>query len=127
MKTEKTPRGFDHIEFTDLYGETCSLQKSSLATEDAIWFGIDDPKPMVMAKDAARLGVPTSKTTGWVPYHIPKEVLITTRMHLTQDTAAELIPLLQKFVDTGDITDRLIGGRSWVFKKLRQLCNLPPC
>lgn len=34
-----TERGFDIHDFMDHYGEPCSLQKSSLATEDCIWFG----------------------------------------------------------------------------------------
>lgn len=35
------PRGFMRAEFKDLYGEVCSIQKSSLATEHAIWLGLD--------------------------------------------------------------------------------------
>lgn len=34
-----TERGFEYIEFTDKYGAKCSLQKSSSAGEDRIWFG----------------------------------------------------------------------------------------
>lgn len=41
MEVKKTNRGFDLIEFTDRYDKECSLQKSSLATEDAIWLGRD--------------------------------------------------------------------------------------
>jgi len=36
MKKTTTGRGFQYIEFEDRYGHKCSLQKSSLATEDAI-------------------------------------------------------------------------------------------
>lgn len=39
MHIKKTQRGFDLIEFVDHYGAACSLQKSSLATEDCIWLG----------------------------------------------------------------------------------------
>lgn len=36
-----TPKdGLDNIQFKDKYSENCILQKSSLASEDAIWFGI---------------------------------------------------------------------------------------
>jgi hypothetical protein len=38
LKYEKTDRGFDVIFFVDRYAKLCSIQKSSLATEDAIWF-----------------------------------------------------------------------------------------
>lgn len=42
INIEKTGRGFLRGEFSDLYGEKCSIQESSLATEDAIWLGADD-------------------------------------------------------------------------------------
>lgn len=41
MKKDVTNRGFSVIHFTDSRGVKCSLQKSSLATEDAIWLGVD--------------------------------------------------------------------------------------
>ncbi len=103
MITSNTARGFRTIEFEDRYNTPCSIQKSSLATEDAIWFGVDDADPQIMAVDAKRLGIPTAQTVGWVPYTIPEEVLLSTRMHLTRDQVEELLPLLQHFVDTGEL------------------------
>jgi hypothetical protein len=94
-----TIRGFDLIEFEDLYDHKCSIQKSSLATDDAIWFGIDDPNPQIMASLTPQGG------TGWVKYDIPKDVLITSRMHLNKEQVAELIPILQRFVQTGEISE----------------------
>ena len=44
MEIERNQRGFEVGKFTDLFGEKCSIQKSSLATDDAIWLGIDNPK-----------------------------------------------------------------------------------
>jgi len=41
--------------------------------------------------------------TGWVDYAIPEDVFLTTRMHLTREQVKMLIPILQKFVDTGEI------------------------
>jgi hypothetical protein len=38
-----------------------------------------------------------------MPYPIPKEVLLSTRMHLNREQVKEIIPILQKFVDTGDL------------------------
>lgn len=38
----KTNNGFDFVSFKDDYGNQCSLQESSLATEDAVWLGVDD-------------------------------------------------------------------------------------
>lgn len=103
MKQTLTQRGFAHIEFYDKYDAKCSLQKSSLATEDAIWFGVDDADPSIMASDAESVGIETSEKFGWIKYPIPKSVLLNTRMHLTREQVAELLPTLQKFVDTGEI------------------------
>lgn len=100
---EKTQRGFSYNKFEDLYGQLCSIQKSSLATKDAIWLGVDDAQPKIMASEAHKVGVDTTETTGWVPYPIPEEVLLSTRMHLSREQVAELLPILQKFVDTGRI------------------------
>jgi hypothetical protein len=98
-----TGRGFAVATFADRYGQACSIQKSSLATEDAIWFGLDDAEPVVLHGDAAKVGVHTTATEGWVPYPIPKEVLIATRMHLTRDQVRELLPILKRFVATGEV------------------------
>lgn len=69
----KTRRGFPLISFTDHYGVACTLQQSSLATEDAVWFG------------------PTEPLDGQ-PY---------SRAHLTREMVAALIPALEHFVRTG--------------------------
>jgi len=34
-------RGFIGYDFKDIYGEACSIQESSLATDDALWLGTD--------------------------------------------------------------------------------------
>jgi len=36
-----TKRGFRTFEFEDYYGCPCRLQESSLATEAALWLGVD--------------------------------------------------------------------------------------
>ena len=51
IKEEKTQRGFDVITFRDRYNEQCSLQKSSLASEDAIWFGVDKSDRMHLTQE----------------------------------------------------------------------------
>ena len=103
MEKRKTERGSDIIEFKDRYNAKCSLQKSSLATEDAIWFGITDADPQIMVYDAKKIGIPTNENNGWMKFEIPKEVLLSTRMHLTQEQVRNLLPYLQKFVDTGEL------------------------
>ena len=97
MEICKTERGFDLIEFRDLYEKSFSIQKSSLATQNAIWFGIDDAEPKILASKTMEGG------TGWVKYPIPGDVSINTRMHLNREQVKELITILQKFVDTGEI------------------------
>ena len=99
-----TSRGFPIGDFIDRYGLGCSIQKSSIATEDCIWLGIDDAKPEIMASDAIRLGLDNKgETVGWVPYEVPVEVLMHTRMHLSQENVRSLLPLLIKFAVTGEI------------------------
>ncbi len=97
MELKKTGRGFPICEFTDHYDHKCSLQKSSLATEDAVWLGVDDADPKIMASKTEAGG------TGWVDYPIPEHVSLTTRMHLTREQIAELLPYLARFVKTGEI------------------------
>lgn len=106
LKTEYTGRGFAIIRFEDRYGVKCSIQKSSLMGEDAIWFGTTDPDPRIMLTHARRLGVdPGNADNGWVSYPIPPEVLMNDRMHLNVDQVKALIPILQHFVDTGELIE----------------------
>lgn len=95
LKNGITHRGFRIIEFVDCYGVECSIQKSSLATEDAIWMGVNDANPQIMASKTKKGG------TGWVPYEVPEDVIFDTRMHLTQEQVRELLPTLIAFADTG--------------------------
>ena len=76
---EKTARGFLRGEFEDRYGEKCSIQESSIASEFCIWLGCEHE---TKARDGEPVGA---------------------RMHLTQARAAELLPLLQRFVETGTL------------------------
>lgn len=82
VKIKKTQRGFALINFTDRYGQICSLQKSSLAGEDCIWFGVDVNIP----KEAGGEG----KT-------------VNDRMHLTQKQVKKLLPYLNNFIKTGEL------------------------
>lgn len=77
MNLEYTQRGFARIEFTDFNGDACSLQKSSVATEDLIWLGCNEGT------------------------HVDGHCLA--RMHLTRTMVADLLPLLQRFVETGEL------------------------
>lgn len=91
MEKSRTNRGFSIINFNDLYDVECSLQKSSLATEDAIWLGVDDADPKIID------GI------GWVPYDIPDDVILNTRMHLNREQAKKLVDAINVFIETGDL------------------------
>ena len=108
MIFNKTERGFSTITFKDRYNTTCSLQDSSIATESCIWFGVDDPNPQIMATDASKVGIKTKETTGWIPYPLPPEVLITDRMHLSVKQVEKLIPILTYFVEHGELPTQAI-------------------
>lgn len=97
-------RGHVGYRFHDCYGEKCSVQESSLLyDEGALWIGIDDARPVILASVAAAHGVQTDKNEGWVPYPIPAAVLLHTRMHLTQSQVRELLPMLQHFAEHGEL------------------------
>lgn len=95
MKDTHTNRGFALSNFIDKYDHKCSLQESSIATEACIWLGIDEPDPIIMGTRVDGEG------TGWVKYPLHEDVHINTRMHLTQAMVAELLPYLNRFVETG--------------------------
>ena len=97
VKKDITERGFGIIEFVDLYGTKCNIQKSSLSTKDAIWMGVIDANPQIMESKIKDGG------TGWVKYPILEDVSLTTRMHLSISQVKTIIEILQKFVDTGKI------------------------
>lgn len=98
MEISKTHRGFDYFTFYDSNCEKCSIQRSSSLMSDYIWIGINDANPQILASKTKSGG------TGWVKYDVPDEVLMTTRMHLSRDKVAELLPILQRFVESGEIT-----------------------
>jgi hypothetical protein len=98
MKMKKTERGFAIAHFTDSYGAQCSIQKSSSATNDLIWLGADklDIQEFIAGK-------------GWIKhpefdnFTMEHHYVGNSRMHLSREQVAELIPILQRFVATGEI------------------------
>ena len=102
---ETTARGFEIIEFADFDGQKCSLHESRLAEYEkpgtsAVWIGVQDARPIVLAKDAEKVGVQTTETCGWVPFPVPEEVQMHTRMHLNREQVAALILHLQSWLET---------------------------
>lgn len=97
LKLENTERGFGRAEFKDRYGANCSIQESSLATEDCIWLGVNDAVPQMLVRGE-----------GWQPVPLPQvdgvrivAVNDSGRMHLNREQVAALLPLLKRFVKTG--------------------------
>ena len=107
-------RGWPRIEFEDHYGKKCSLQLSSIVLDyedsferpgtSAVWLGISGAEAMVMARDAASVGINPMTDVGWVPYPIPKEVQVTTRMHLNREQVAGLRDRLTEWLETGQLS-----------------------
>lgn len=116
LTATETNRRFAIVRFVDLYNSPCSIQKSSLADADAIWFGVDDAAPKILASRVNKVNPETGEVSGWVPYGVPDDVNLTTRMHLTRDQVRSLLPILQGFVATGklpndaDSLDKIVGS-----------------
>ena len=113
-EVDKTARGFPYVRFHDRNGALCSLQNSSAVGDyddsferpgsSFVWLGPDDANPIIMARDAKRLGIETKEDCGWTEYDIPKEVSLTTRMHLNREQVQGLIERLQCWLGKGEFT-----------------------
>ena len=100
MKRTKTHRGFPLITFQDLKGVECTIQKSSVATEDCIWLGAAE----IGLKEFVRNRASGESWRDVVLENTREHTFVANnRMHLTQDQVRELIPILTKFVDTGEL------------------------
>ena len=100
----ETQRGFSLIKFKDHYGLPCSVQRSSHPIDETIWIGIEDATPQILATHAAANGIETDQTEGWIDYHIPEDVLLSTRMHLTREQVSQLLPILENFANSGAVS-----------------------
>lgn len=83
-KVEKTGRGFEIINFTDIYSEPCTLQMSSLAQYaqpgiSAVWLGCENN-----AK----------------PHHVTGDAM-SPRMHLDRKQVEALVGHLSRWLDDG--------------------------
>lgn len=95
----RTKRGFAYKEFKDRNGNECIIQKSSLATADAIWLG---SKELVLQEFVA-FRQPNSWEKVELDNSPSHHFVANERMHLTRKQVKKLIPILQKFVDTGEL------------------------
>lgn len=76
LSLEPAANGFLRADFIDANGDACSIQESSSATEPLLWLGQNSGTHH-----------PTGKCLA--------------RMHLSQEHVRELLPLLQRFAETG--------------------------
>lgn len=105
MKMTTTERGFALIEFEDRNKTKCSIQKSSLATEDAIWLGPDGDQSVGQWPGSGGWRTISDENIRQA-LNLQYGMFVTpNRMHLTRDDAAKLIPILQAFVETGELID----------------------
>jgi len=99
MKQKTTNRGFPYYDFEDARGNKCSIQESSNAMEQRIWFGADE---IGLKKFTPKQGL-------WEDIELEQDHphgivhVANNRMELNRETVKTLIPLLQKFVDTGEL------------------------
>lgn len=100
MESKTTSRGFHIYRFADGNGCQCSLQESSVArfqledgavTDGFIWLGVDKDSDGNPARQA------TMSDGSMVP--------MGARMHLSQSQVRDLLPLLEYFVEHGDLSD----------------------
>ena len=107
MNITKTCRGFDLIEFKDKNNINCSLQKSSIAGEDCIWLGLNNPDlkefyPYPRNIEDSFIQI-TKDDLDKLKHRPQNEIYINSRMHLTQTQAKELLPYIQRFIETGEL------------------------
>lgn len=95
---------FPHARFKDQKNNDCTIMISTLADDRCIWLGIVEVNPKIRAIHAEKNGIITEQKVGWVDFPIPDEVLLSSKMHLNMEQVKELLPLLQKFAETGEIS-----------------------
>jgi hypothetical protein len=96
LQFNTTSRGFGRIEFTDLYDVSCSVQASSLATADAIWLGANEIGLKHFQAGKGWQDIPT-------PHEMHDHWSANTRMHLSREQVAALLPVLTHFAETGEL------------------------
>lgn len=94
MEIKYTERGFAETDFDDLYGNHCSIQKSSASEHVAVWVGIDHPEINILIKGK------------WKTVLLPDDVIVSSRMHLDQEMVKQILPILEHFAETGELPDQ---------------------
>lgn len=92
MEIKQNDRGFQIGHFVDTHKNGCSIQQSSDAMQECIWVGIDHPRLTVFENH---------HHGNYIVTEMPENFMVNSRMHLSREQVAELLPHLQKFVETG--------------------------
>lgn len=92
----ETERGFNFYEFEDSNGVKCSIQKSS-SVEDKIWLGADQIGVQSFMPSHGWQGINLEELLG------TNQIVANNRMHLSREQVATLLPLLEVFVETGEL------------------------
>ena len=94
MEVKKTQRGYNIVNFTDSQRLECKLQKSSIADENRIWFGIKNPRLTIYQDE---------KKGKYMTVKMPDNWDVDSYMHLNQEQVKEILPALIKFANTGEL------------------------
>lgn len=112
VELSRTSRGFGKGKFTDAVGVACSIQDSSLATEAAIWFGVEEANPQRWEGDKLAPVEPPVKPIPISRYPgATHDILYNTRMHLTIRHVKTLIRNFEKFLVSKDVRKRTFKDR----------------
>lgn len=111
MTERTTERGFRINEFTDRNGVKCSLQKSSIATEDRVWLGthVDSVSAFIPNGNPAWRSVPLLAAAKAALGDRVVMCAVDDRMHLNQEQVRALLPALIHFAETGELPDEEVS------------------
>ena len=98
IELDSTQRGFAIGEFKDAYGTECVIQQSS-SVEPRIWLGAKK----LEVKEFVAFREPEAWVTLEFENTMEHHFVGNERMHLSQENVKQLLPLLQRFAETGEL------------------------
>lgn len=63
-----TKRGFGKLLFSDYFNKKCSLQISSVGTDECVWLGVESAEPCLLSADAIKLGLAKKEEVPHTPF-----------------------------------------------------------
>lgn len=101
LELKTTERGFSLVEFEDMYKTKCSLQESSNASTNAIWLGANE---IGLKEFIAYAETPWRDRKEFDVFNQKHHYIANNRMLLSQEQVQKLLPMLQKFAETGTLS-----------------------